>query len=388
MEFNYLNNCHILFGKNTDQQIHTQIPQNARVLLIYGGGSIKKNGVYDRVLKQLDTRTVVEFSGVEPNPTIENLNQAVTLVKENQLDFIFAVGGGSVIDGAKYVAVASLYNGDGWDLVTGKAPITQAIPIGTYLTLPATGSESNIGSVVTKASAKDKRAFATNLIRPQFAILNPDVMQTLPEKQLINGIVDAWVHVCEQYITYPTENRVQDGIAETLLKTLKHVGDHFEQRKDEGFDSHAWRSNLMWCANQATNGTLSQSQPLDWSTHMIGHEFTSLWGVEHAPSLTLVHTHLLRITIEEKRAKLEQMGRNVFGLAQCDDLAEKTVDAIEAFYIQMRSPIVFQADEKGKKANIDMIIEKLNEKGFVALGEHQSITLEVSRRILDKAIAV
>ena len=213
MKFSYLNTTQIQFGQGQIDSIKNLIPSDKKVLMIYGFGSIKKNGVYEQVATALENFEWLEFSGVEANPTLETLNKAVAVVKEQDVDYILAVGGGSVIDGAKYVAAASCYDGDGWDILEGKHTITEALPLAAVLTLPATGSESNKNSVVTKAETQDKLAFASPYVQPVFAVMDPDVMKTLPERQLANGIVDAWVHVCEQYLTFPTGALVQEGYA-------------------------------------------------------------------------------------------------------------------------------------------------------------------------------
>lgn len=238
---------------------------------------------------------------------------------------MLAVGGGSVIDGTKYIAAASLHDGDSWDLITGQYKPEAALPLGVILTLPATGSESNMGAVVTKRATHEKLSFMTPLVRPQFAVLDPDAMKTLPDRQLINGLVDAWVHVCEQYITTPTGNMVQEGYAEVLLRNLLALGATFEQRDD------AWRENLMWTANQALNGLIGTGMPQDWATHMIGHELTALWDVDHARSLAIIQPSLLRSQMAFKQGKIEQMGRNVFQLEDSEDLAERTINAIVGF---------------------------------------------------------
>ena len=218
MQFSYVNPTQIQFGQGQIQSIQSIIPTDQKVLVIYGGGSIKRNGVYDQVTQALSNHTWSEFSGVEPNPTKETLDKAVALVKQQGINFILAVGGGSVIDGSKYVAAAAKYDGDGWDIMVGKHQVTEAVPLGAILTLPATGSESNMGAVITKAETHDKLPFMTPHVQPKFAVMDPDVMKTLPEKQLINGIVDAWVHVCEQYLTNQHGAMVQDGYADALLK--------------------------------------------------------------------------------------------------------------------------------------------------------------------------
>ncbi|MGL5110948.1 MAG: iron-containing alcohol dehydrogenase [Vibrio ordalii] len=381
MKFTYVNPTLIHFGQGQISAISQAIPTDQKVLVIYGGGSIKKNSVYDQVVSALTDHQWVEFSGVEANPTKETLDKAVAIVKKQEIDFILAVGGGSVIDGSKYVAAAAKYDGDGWDIMVGKHQVTAATPIGAILTLPATGSESNMGAVITKAQTQDKLAFMAPAVQPKFAVLDPDVMKSLPERQLINGIVDAWVHVCEQYLTLPTNAMVQDGYAETLLKNLLVLGQQYDQRDNDG-----WRANLMWTANQALNGLIGTGVPQDWATHMIGHEFTALWHVDHARSLAIVQPSLLRNQLENKRAKLEQMGKNVFGLNQTSDLALRTIDAIEAFYHSLNVPTQFADHNSSKQAAIDAVIAQLNAHGMLVLGEQQAITLEKSREILEQAI--
>ncbi|MGY3571438.1 iron-containing alcohol dehydrogenase [Vibrio paucivorans] len=382
MKFSYVNPTQIHFGQGQIETVASSIPTTEKVLVIYGGGSIKSNGVYDQVAKALESHTWQEFSGVEPNPTKETLDKAVAIVKQDGIDYILAVGGGSVIDGSKYVAAAAKYDGEGWDILTGDHQVTDATPIGAILTLPATGSESNMGAVITKAETQDKLAFLAPAVQPKFAVLDPDVMKSLPEKQLINGIVDAWVHVCEQYLTLPTNAMVQDGYAETLLRSLKSLGEQFEQR-----DNDEWRANLMWSANQALNGLIGSGVPQDWATHMIGHELTALWHVDHARSLAIVQPSLLRNQLQYKRAKLEQMGVNVFALDKSEDLAERTIDAIEQFYLHLNVPTKLTEHGSDKAAAIDAVIDQLTQHGMVVLGENQSITLEKSREILTEAIA-
>ncbi|ATD04112.1 MULTISPECIES: iron-containing alcohol dehydrogenase [Pseudoalteromonas] len=381
MKFSYVNPTLIQFGQQQIAALSDLIAKDQKVLVVYGGGSIKKNGVYNQVAAALEGFDWVEFSGVGANPTIEVLDQAVKICKEQDIDFVLGVGGGSVIDGVKYIAASAVYDGEGWDIPTGKHTITSALPIGAVLTLPATGSESNQNSVVSKEATKQKLPFASPEVLPKFAIMDPDVMKTLPQRQLVNGLVDAWVHTCEQYLTFPEGALVQEGYAEALLKTLKTLGDNFENQDD------AWRANLMWAANQALNGLIGSGVSQDWATHMIGHELTAAYGVDHARSLAIVQPSLLRNQFAVKKAKLEQMGKNVFGLEQTDDLAEQTIQAIEAFYHSLE--VATQLTEHGddKAAAIDNIIGKLEAHGMVALGENQAITLKESREILEHAVA-
>ncbi|WP_282176117.1 iron-containing alcohol dehydrogenase [Vibrio nereis] len=382
MQFTYVNPTQIFFGKGQISSVKQAVADANNILVIYGGGSIKKNGVYDQVADALKETTWFEFNGVEPNPTKETLDKAVQIVKEQNIDFILAVGGGSVIDGSKYVAAAAKYAGDGWDILTGEHKVDDAVPLGAILTLPATGSESNMGAVITKAETHDKLPFMSPFVQPKFAVLDPDVMKTLPEKQLLNGVVDAWVHVCEQYLTYNHGALVQDGYAETLLRTLKSLGESFADR-----DNDEWRANLMWSANQALNGLIGSGVPHDWATHMIGHEFTALWGVDHARSLAIVQPSLLRHQFDLKKDKLEQMGKNVFGLEQTDDLANRTIEAIEGFYHSLNVDTQFSGYEGSKEEAVDAVVSQLESHGMTQLGEKQQISLEHSRQILQQAIA-
>ena len=382
MKFSFVNPTQIHFGQGQIARIADAIPADRKVLLLYGGGSIKTNGVYEQVVSALAEHQWQEFAGVEPNPTVETLDKAVAQVKDSGLDYILAVGGGSVIDGAKYVAAAALYDGEGWDILLGKHRVNQALPIGAVLTLPATGSESNGGSVITKKATRDKLNFMSPAVQPGFAVLDPDVMKTLPERQLANGLVDAWVHTCEQYLTLPTEAMVQEGYAEALLRTLKTLGEQYAER-----DADSWRANLMLAANQALNGFIGSGVPQDWATHMIGHELTALYGVDHGRSLAIVQPSLLRHQIAVKRDKLEQMARNVFGLSGSEDLAERCIDAIEHFYHSLG--VATQLTEHGadKAAAIDAIVAQLEAHGMVKLGENRAITPKESREILEQAVA-
>lgn len=381
MQFSYSNPTQIQFGQGQIASISSLIPNDQKVLVIYGGGSIKRNGVYEQLTEVLKGHQWVEFSGVEPNPTVETLDKAVAMVKEQGIDFILAVGGGSVIDGSKYVAAAAKYEGEGWDILQGKHSVVEATPLGAILTLPATGSESNAGAVISKAATQDKLAFFSPAVFPKFAVMDPDVMKTLPQRQLINGLVDAWVHICEQYLTFPAGAMVQDGYAEALLKNLLQLAKDFENQDD------SWRANLMWTANQALNGLIGAGVAQDWATHMIGHELTALYGVDHARSLAIVQPSLLRNQIANKGDKLEQLGRNVFGLTDGDNLAEQTISAIESFYHSLEVATQLTEHNGDKTKAVNDVVTQLEQHGMVKLGEKQTIDLAASREILENAVA-
>lgn len=380
MNFTFFNPTRILFGQGRIASISEYIPEDAKVLVVYGGGSIKKNGVYDQVAAALAGRSWVEFSGVEPNPTVETLRKAVALAKAENAGFVLAVGGGSVSDGSKFIAAAALYDGDGWDILTGAYKVERALPVGVVLTLPATGSESNFRAVVTRAETKDKLPFYAPAVQPRFAVLDPDVIKSLPERQVANGIADAFVHVCEQYLTYPAGGMVQDGYAEGLLRTLTFLAGHFDERDD------AWRANLMYAANQGLNDLIACGVPQDWSTHRIGHELTALYGIDHARTLTAIQPTLLRMRIDAKREKLESMGRRVFELPDGPDLAERTVDAMEAMYKALGLPVTMSEAGVPSEGAVETILGQMEKHGMTALGERRDITLETSREILTRAL--
>lgn len=380
MKFTYSNPTVIHFGQGMISAISKAIDPSKKVLVIYGGGSIKKNGVYDQVAAALAGRKWLEFSGVEPNPTVETLDQAAALIRKEGLDYILAVGGGSVIDGSKYVAAAACYDGDGWDIMLGKHRVEQALPLGAVLTLPATGSESNNGAVITRRTTKEKLVFSSSAVFPRFAVLDPDVIKSLPERQVANGLADAFVHVCEQYLTYPVQGWVQDGYAQVLLRNLVNLALQFKER-----DNDSWRANFMWTANQALNGLIGAGVPQDWATHMIGHEITAAYGIDHARTLAIVLPSLLRNQLDGKKAKLAQMGRAVFDLAPDVSLAQRTVDAIEKLFRDLDVPVrLSEAGVTDPKAP-ELIAASIEKHGMVKLGEKGAITPEVVRAIVAAA---
>lgn len=380
MKFSYSNPTAIHFGQGKIASIAKAIDPSRKVLLIYGGGSIKTNGVYDQVAAALEGRTWMEFGGVEPNPAVETLDKAVALIRKEGLDYILAVGGGSVIDGSKYVAAACCYDGNGWDILLGKHRVKQALPLGAVLTLPATGSESNGGAVITRRTTKEKLVFSSDAVYPRFAVLDPDVIKSLPEKQIANGLVDAFVHVCEQYLTYPAQAWVQDGYAETLLRNLVNLALQFKER-----DNDAWRANFMWTANQALNGLIGAGAPQDWATHMIGHELTAEYGIDHARTLAIVLPALLRNQLENKKVKLAQMGRSVFNLAPDVDLPQRTINAIEQLFRDLGVPVrLSEAGVTDPKA-AELIAAGIEGHGMRKLGEKGVITPDVVREIVAAA---
>ena len=390
LNFNFTNPTSIHFGEGQIQAIATEIPLNARVLLVYGGGSIKGNGVYQQVTDALKEHTWFEFSGIEPNPTYNTLMKAQDIIKAENIDYLLAVGGGSVVDGAKFIAAAALYQGEGsteerdpWDILAKQQPITKALPIGAVLTLPATGSESNGNSVVTRDGTK--LPFSSDLVRPLFAVLDPTVTLSLSERQIGNGVVDAFIHIIEQYLTYSVNGKVQDRFSEGLLQTLIEEGP--KALAAETKDDLDVRANIMWSATMALNGLIGAGVPQDWSTHMIGHELTGAFGIDHARTLSIVLPALMKVRREQKREKLLQYASRVWQINEGDDDAriDQAIRLTEEFFVKMQVPTRLADIDLGSK-DIDLLVQRLEQHGMTELGEQGDITLAVSREILTQAL--
>ncbi len=382
--FTFSNTTSVFFGKGQIAQLASAIPATARVLVTYGGGSIKKNGVYDQVKSALAGFTWFEFSGIEPNPHYETLLKAVDVVKANQVDFILAVGGGSVIDGSKFIAAAAVYAGDPWDIIkTYGGCVTAALPLGSVLTLPATGSEMNTGSVVTRAATQDKLFFQSPLVQPKFAVLDPETTYSLPPRQIGNGIVDSFVHTVEQYMTWPVNAKVQDRFAEGLLHNLIEDGPAALANPTD----YDVRANLMWTATMALNGLISTGVPVDWATHMIGHELTGLFGLDHAQTLAIVLPAVWQYKKAQKFAKLLQYAERVWDLRDGDENArvDQAIENTRAFFESIGVATRLSAYGLDEKV-IPAVTAKLTEHGHVRLGEHADITPDDVSKILRLAL--
>lgn len=383
LNFSFHNPTKIHFGEDQISMVGDEIPTNAKVLVVYGGGSIKKNGVYEQVVAALAEHTWVEFSGIEPNPRYETLMKAQEVIKQHNIDYLLAVGGGSVVDGAKFIAAAALYEGDdAWNILAKQETVEKALPIGAVLTLPATGSESNGNSVVTREG--NKLPFSSPLVCPQFAVLDPKVTLSLSERQISNGVVDAFVHVMEQYLTYSVNAKVQDRFAEGLLQTLIEEGPKALQPETK--NDLSIRANIMWSATMALNGLIGAGVPQDWSTHMIGHELTGSFDIDHARTLSIVLPAVMKAKRDEKREKLIQYAERVWGITQGSE-TQKIAQAItltEGFFKSMGVPTRL-IDVDLNEQHIAGLIEKLEQHGMVALGEHGDIDLNVSKNILETA---
>jgi NADP-dependent alcohol dehydrogenase len=379
--FDFHNPTRIVFGQGRIKELGRLVPAAARVLVLYGGGSVLNNGTLAEVRAALGGRFAREFSGIEPNPTYETLMEAVALARREQVDFLLAVGGGSVLDGTKFVAAAIPFQGqDPWQLMLdGGRSVRAAVPFGSVLTLPATGSEMNSGAVITRREHQAKLAFSNNLLFPVFSIMDPEKTFTLPPRQIANGVVDAFVHVTEQYLTYPAGAHVQDRFAEGLLLTLMELGPRALAEPQD----YEVRASLMWAATLALNGLIGAGAPQDWATHMIGHELTALYGIDHARTLAVVLPALLAERREAKRAKLLQYGERVLGIREGgeDQRVEAAIAGTRAFFERMG--IATRLGEYGvAPGQADAVVAQLKAHGMTALGERRDLDLDASRRIV------
>ncbi len=381
LNFSFHNPTRIHFGRNQLKKISHEIPKDARVLITYGGGSVKKTGLLEKIKAVLKGYEIGEFGGIEPNPSYETLMHGVEKARDENFDFLLAVGGGSVIDGAKFIAAAALYDGDPWDILkTSGEGVKEALPLGVILTLPATGSEMNCGSVISRHSERAKLYFSNPHVYPYFSILDPTLTFTLPGKQIGNGVVDAFTHVMEQYMTWPAAAHVQDRFSEGLLLTLIEQGP-LALAEHENYDV---RANIMWCATLALNGLIGSGVPQDWATHIVGNEITALYVLDHAKTLAIVLPAMLAVRKEDKREKLLQYAERIWNIKEGDDdtrisaAIEKTKEFFHTMGLKTRL-----SDYEIPPEGIDAIIAQLEAHGMVLLGEKQDVNLSVCRKVLD-----
>jgi len=381
--FEFYNPVRICFGKGEIAKLSNLVPKGANILLTYGGGSIKKNGVYDQVVSALKGFNITEFSGIEANPHYETLMKAVAIVKEHKIDFLLSVGGGSVLDGTKFIAAAALWEGsDPWEILSrsNEVSVKKAMPIGAVLTLPATGSEMNGNSVITRWETKDKLSFASEHVMPVFSILDPEVVFSLPQIQVANGIVDAFIHVMEQYLTYPVNAPIQDRFAESILITLIEEGSKVLADRSS-YDAAA---NFMWAATMALNGLIGVGVPQDWATHMIGHELTAFHGIDHGQTLCIVLPGIMKLKRENKKEKILQYGERVWKITEgtaderIDAAIQKTVEFFESVGIKTKL-----ADYGVGSEIIPKIVNRFVERGIKVIGERGNITTADIAKILE-----
>ena len=381
-DFEFKNPTKIIFGKGKIANLSKEIPTNAKVLLLYGGGSIKSNGVYEQVKKALSSFDVVEFGGIPANPEYAILMEALKVIKSQKITFLLAVGGGSVIDGTKFLSAATEYEGETpWDLLTSGKPSLKGMPFGAVLTLPATGSEMNSGYVLTRKETKEKLASGGPALYPQFSILDPQVVSSIPQKQIANGLVDAFTHVLEQYMTYPANGLLQDRFAESILQTLVEIAPAILKNPSD----YNAASNFMWSCTMALNGLIGEGVPGDWAVHMMGHELTAMFGIDHARTLAIIAPSHYRYNIETKKEKLAQYAERVWGVTNgtIEEKAKVGIDKTEEFFhsVGIKTKLSEYTSEFAGTAEI--VSKRFTDRGWMGLGEHQKLAPADAAKIVE-----
>jgi len=382
LNFELVNPVKILFGKGEIAKVKTLIPKEANVLLLYGKGSIKKNGVYDQVSDALNEHRVIEFGGVPANPEYAILLEAVSIIKKENISFILAVGGGSVIDGAKFLSSAALFEGENpWDILTQGIRTEKGLPFGTVLTLPATGSEMNSGSVISRKETGQKLGMGGPGLFPQFSVLDPSVVASIPNRQLANGVTDAFTHVMEQYMTYPIGADLQDRFAESIMSSLIDTAPKLIDNPSH----YKIASNFMWCCTMALNGLIQKGVPTDWAIHAMGHELTALHGIDHARTLAIIAPRHYTYYLENKKEKLAQYGERVWNITEgtLEERAKQAIDKTEDFFQSLDIPTRISAYTNDYKNTAEQVSSALENRGWVALGEHKAVTPDAVKAIVE-----
>ena len=385
--FDFYNPTHIVFGKDRLGELDTLVPKDAKVLITYGGGSAVRSGLIDRIVKALGNRKVEQFGGIEPNPSLETCERAVAFIKEHGVDFVLAVGGGSVVDATKLIVMGATYEGPVIEVMKAGVPevpvemVPNPLPFGTVMTLPATGSEMNNGAVITYGDGK--YPVFSSLVFPKFSMLDPTLTFTLPEKQVKNGVIDTFVHTTEQYLTYPVEGRIQDRFSEGILKTMIEIG----KETVENPENYDIRANHVWASTLALNGLIGAGVPQDWATHLIGHELTAAYHLDQGITLAIVLPALLEVKKADKLEKLAQYATRVWHITEgtTEEKADKAIAKTREFFESLGVSTHLKDYGLGEEA-IDKIVKQLEDHGMTQLGEKGDVTPEVAREILTRAL--
>lgn len=370
--FQLKNPTKIFFGKGEITRLTKALPKEAKILLLYGGGSIMKNGIYTQVKNALVDFEVEEFGGIPANPEYTVLMDALKVIKEKDITYLLAVGGGSVIDGTKFLSAAAVYDGaEPWDILTQRVRTKKGMPFATVLTLPATGSEMNSGAVITRKEIKEKRSMGGEGLFPQFSILDPEVIKSVPKRQLANGLADAFTHVIEQYLTYPVGALLQDRFAESIIQTLVEIAPKI---MEEEFNYEA-ASNFMWCCTMALNGLIQKGVPSDWATHMMGHELTALHGIDHARTLAIIAGNHYTYNFEDKKEKLAQYAERVWGVKEgtLEEKARIGITKTTEFYQSLGIETKLSAYTTTYEGTAETIAQRFTDRGWMGLGERRKV---------------
>lgn len=380
--FDLHNPTKIIFGKDQISKISEEIPSSAKVLVLYGGGSIKKNGVYEQVITALSNFEVVEFGGIPANPEYSILLKALEVIKNENIDFLLAVGGGSVIDGTKFLASAALFEGENpWDILSKNMRTEKGMPFGTVLTLPATGSEMNSGAVVSRKETKEKLAMGGPGLFPQFSILDPTVIKSIPQRQIANGLADAFTHVLEQYMTYSVDAKLQDRFAESIMQTLVEIAPDI--LKDPS--NYKAASNFMWSCTMALNGLIQKGVVSDWAIHMIGHELTALYGIDHARTLAIITESHYTHNFEAKKDRLAQYAERVWNVSEGsnEEKAKAGIEKTTAFFQSIGIKTKLSDYTEDYEGTAEIISDRFEKRGWKAIGENGIVTPKDVKQIVE-----
>ena len=372
LNFEFKNPTKIIFGKGQIARIAKEIPLQSNVLMLYGGGSIMQNGIYEQVKTALKDFNVIEFGGIPANPEYAILMEALKIIKEKNIDYLLAVGGGSVIDGTKFLSSAALYTGDTpWDILAKNIRTEKGMPFGCVLTLPATGSEMNSGSVITRAETQEKLSMGGPGLFPEFSILDPEVVKSIPQRQLANGITDAFTHVLEQYMTYPIGAILQDRIAESIMQTLVEIAPKIMKNPSD----YTAAANFMWSCTMALNGLIQKGVPNDWAVHAMGHELTAMYGIDHARTLSIIAPSHYRYNFESKKEKLAQYAERIWGVTEgaVEEKAQAAISKTEDFFHSLGIQTKLSEYTEDYKGTAEKIAERFTTRGWMGLGERRSL---------------
>jgi len=381
LNFEFKNPTKIIFGKGQIGNLGKEIPKNAKILMVYGAGSIKSNGIYEQVKNALSDFEVLEFSGIPANPEYEVLMDALKVIKDENITFLLAVGGGSVIDGVKFLSSAALYTGDTpWDILKNSIRTEKGLPFGTVLTLPATGSEMNSGAVITRKETGEKLGMGGPGLFPQFSILDPQVVKSIPERQLANGIMDAFSHVLEQYMTYPIGAILQDRISESIMQTLVEIAPRIMKNPSD----YEAAANFMWSCTMALNGLIQKGVPTDWAVHAMGHELTALFGIDHARTLAIIAPSHYHYNFEAKKEKLAQYGERVWNIntGSTEEKAKAAIEKTVGFFHSLGIDTKLSDYTPAYEGTAEKISQRFSERGWLGLGEHKKLTPADAEKII------
>lgn len=375
--FVFQNPTKLIFGKGQIAKLSQELPKGKKIMVTFGGGSVKRNGVYDQVVAALDGFDFVEFWGIEPNPKVETLRKAVEQCKREGVEFLLAVGGGSTLDGTKLIAAAAMIQEDAWELVLHPDKLLRGnIPFASVMTLPATGSEMNRGAVISNLATGEKYAFYNTF--PVFSILDPTVTYTLPPFQRACGLADTFIHVIEQYLTFADESPLMDRWAEGVLQTVVEIAPKVLSEEND-YDTMA---SFMLSATMGLNGFVAMGVTQDWATHRIGHEITALRGVTHGQTLVIVLPGVMNELREQKGEKIVQYGERVWGITEgsTDERIDRTIEATEQFFRSLGLATRLSELSIGEDV-VEEIVRRFRERGTL-LGERLNIDYAATERIL------